>query len=162
MKTKNKLEEAVKRRVRAGRLLQAGHTPPQVAAMVKAPRQTVYRWREVLQSEGIDALRDMRQGGRPARLDAEALGKLQLALLEGPSAQGFDTPLWTIKRVRTLVERQFGVRYSEVHIWRLLGQLGFSSQKPDRRALERDDETVEHWKKRTLPSLKKKLSAKGD
>jgi len=93
MKTKNKLEETVKRRVRAGRLLQAGHTPPQVAALVNAPRQTVYRWRDVLQSEGIDALRDMSQGGRPARLDAEALGQLQLALLEGPTAQGFDTPL---------------------------------------------------------------------
>jgi transposase len=162
MKTKNKLEEAVKRRVRAARLLQAGHTPPQVAAMVGAPRQTVYRWRDVLLSEGMDALRDMSQGGRPARLDAQALGQLQLALLEGPAAQGFDTPLWTIKRVRALVERQFGVKYSEVHIWRLLGQLGFSSQKPDRRALERDDGVVEHWKKRTLPSLKKKRGAKGD
>jgi transposase len=63
--------------------------------------------------------------------------------------------------VRSLVERQFGVKYSEVHIWRLLGQLGFSSQRPDRRALERDDGAVEHWKKRTLPSLKKKRGAKG-
>jgi len=161
MKTKNKLEEAVKRRVRAGRLLQAGHTPPQVAGMVNAPRQTVYRWRDVLESEGIEALRNMSRGGRPAQLDAQALGQLQLALLEGPAAQGFDTPLWTIKRVRSLVERQFGVKYSEVHIWRLLGQLGFSSQRPDRRALERDDGSVEHWKKRKLPSLKKKLGAKG-
>jgi len=130
--------------------------------MVNAPRQTVYRWREVLQSEGIDALRNMSRGGRPARLDAQALGQLQVTLLEGPAAQGFDTPLWTIKRVRALVERRLGVKYSEVHIWRLLGQLGFSSQKPDRRARERDEETVEHWKKRTLPSLKKKPSTKGD
>ena len=161
MKTKNKLETAVKRRVRAGCLLQAGYTPPQVASMVKAPRQTVYRWRVVLESGGIVALRDMSRGGRPAQLDAEALGRLQLALLEGPVAQGFDTPLWTIKRVRLVVERQFGVKYSEVHIWRLLGQLGFSSQRPDRRALERDDGAVEHWKKRTLPLLKKKRAAKG-
>lgn len=156
MKTKNKLEEATKRRIRAARLLQAGHAPAQVAAMVSAPRQTVYRWRDVLDAEGIDALRDMSKGGRPARLGAEELGQLQVALLEGPAAHGFGTPLWTIKRVRLLIERQFDVKYSKVHVWRLLGQLGFSSQKPDRRALERDDVAVEHWKKRTWPGLKKK------
>jgi len=156
MRTKIKLEEAAKRRVRAARLLQAGHSPAVVAKMVEAPRQTVYRWQAVLQSQGLDALREMSKGGRPARLGAEELTRLQVALLEGPGAHGFDTPLWTLKRVRLFIERQFGVRYSEVHIWRLLGQLGFSNQKPERRALERDDVAIEHWKKRTWPGLKKK------
>jgi transposase len=64
--------------------------------------------------------------------------------------------LWTIQRVRLLIERQFGVKYSKVHVWRLLGQLGFSCQKPERRALERDEVAVEHWKKSTWPELKKK------
>ena len=162
MKTKSKLETAAKRRVRAARLLQAGHAPAQVAAMVGAPRQTVYRWRAVLESQGLDALRDMSKGGRPARLGGEELGRLQVALLEGPTAHGFGTPLWTLKRVRLFIERQFGVRYSEVHVWRLLGQLGFSSQKPERRALERDDVAVEHWKKSTWTGLKKKLAERGD
>jgi len=162
MKTKNKVEAGAKRRVRAARLLKAGHAPAQVAVMVGAPRQTVYRWKGVLESEGIDALRDMSKGGRPARLDAEQLGRLQVALLEGPSAHGFGTPLWTLKRVRLLIERQFGVRYSDVHVWRLLGQLGFSSQKPERRALERDEAAIEHWKKRTWPGLKKKPAARAD
>jgi transposase len=98
----------------------------------------------------------MSKGGRPAKLGAEELSCLQVVLLEGPTAHGFGTPLWTLKRVRLLIERQFGVRYSEVHVWRLLGQLGFSSQRPERRALERDDVAIEHWKKRTWPGLKKK------
>lgn len=160
MKTKSKLEVAAKRRVRAARLLQAGHAPAQVAAMVGAPRQTVYRWRGVLESQGLDALRDMSKGGRPARLGAEELAGLQVALLEGPTAHGFGTPLWTLKRVRLFIERQFGVRYSEVHVWRLLGQLGFSSQKPERRALERNEAVIEHWKRRTWPRLKKKPAAR--
>src|ERR1700704_1806156 len=100
MKTRNKLEEAAKRRVRAARLLQGGHAPAEVAAMVGAPRQTVYRWRAVLESQGLDALRDMSKGGRPARLGAEELSHLQVVLLEGPTPHGFDTPLWTLKRVR--------------------------------------------------------------
>ena len=156
MKAKKKTDESAKRRVRAARLLQAGHKPAEVAAMVGAPRQTVYRWRDVLQSQGIDALRDMSKGGRPALLGAQELVRLQIALIEGPTVHGFGTPLWTLKRVRAFIEREFGVRYSEVHVWRLLGQLGFSSQRPERRALERDNAAIEHWKKRTLPGLKKK------
>ena len=156
MNTKNKSDEAAKRRVRAARLLQAGHKPAEVAKIVGAPRQTVYRWRDVLQAEGIDALRDMSKGGRPAFLGAGELVRLQIALMEGPTAHGFGTPLWTIKRVRVFIERQFGVRYSDVHVWRLLGQMGFSSQKPERRALERDETAIEDWKKRVWPGLKKK------
>lgn len=162
MGAKVKLDEAVKRRVRAGRLLQQGKSPPEVARMVGAPRQTVYRWREVLETGGIDALRDVSKGGRPARLGAAELSRLYVALLEGAPAHGFATPLWTLKRVRLLIERKFGVRYSEVHVWRLLGQLGLSNQKPDRRALERDEAAITHWRKRTWPGLKKKPAARAD
>jgi transposase len=162
MKAKRTQDEASKRRVRAGRLLLAGKTPPEVARMVGAPRQTVYRWREVLKLGGIEALREINQGGRPAQLGGTELSQLYVALLEGPTAHGFTTPLWTLKRVRLLIEREFGVRYSEVHVWRLLGQLGLSNQKPDRRALERDEAAIEHWRKRSWPALKKTLPAKQD
>jgi transposase len=158
---KNKIDEGATRRVRAARLLQEGRKPAEVAALVGAPRQTVYRWQDVLRSDGVDALRDMSKGGRPARLDAQELAQLQLALLEGPTAHGFGTPLWTIKRVRLLIERKFAVRYSQAHVWRLLGQLGFSNQKPERRARERDEAAIEQWKKATWPRLKKKPSARG-
>ena len=160
MTTKTKSDEAAKRRVRAARLLQAGRKPSEVAALVGAPRQTVYRWKEVLEAKGIDALREMSKGGRPALLGADQLVRLQIALMEGPTAHGFGTPLWTLKRVRVFIEREFGVRYSDVHVWRLLGQMGFSSQKPERRALERDEVAIEDWKKRVWPALKKKPAEK--
>ena len=160
MRAKSKQDEVVKRRLRAGRLLLAGKSPPEVARTVGAPRQTVYRWRAVLEAGGIDALRTMSKGGRPAQLGAAELSRLYVALLEGAAAHGFATPLWTLKRVRLWIEREFGVRYSEVHVWRLLGQLGLSNQKPDRRALERDAAAIEHWRKRTWPALKKTPDAR--
>lgn len=76
-------------------------------------------------------------------------------LLAGPQAAGFDTDLWTLKRVREVIRRRFGVQFSEVHVWRLLGKLGFSSQKPERQAKERDEAAIARWKKRTWPALKK-------
>ena len=57
---------------------------------------------------------------------------------------------------------QYGVRFSEVHVWRLLGAMGFSSQKPERRAIERDESAVLAWKRKAWPALKKSVPPSGD
>jgi transposase len=150
------MDEDVKRRVRAGRMLQAGKKPAEIAVAVGVARQTVYTWKRILEESGIDALREIDRGGRPGSLDEEQFDQIRRALLESPTAHGFGTELWTIKRVRVLIARLHGVRFSEVHVWRILGRLGFSSQKPERRALERNEEAIERWKKREWPRLKKK------
>lgn len=150
------MEEGAKRRVRAGRMLQSGKKPAEIAAAVGVARQTVYTWKRILEEDGFDALREVDRGGRPGALDEEQLEQIRRALLESPTAHGFGTELWTIKRVRMLIERVHGVHFSEVHVWRILGRLGFSSQKPERRALERDEDAIVRWKKREWPRLKKK------
>lgn len=155
-----KMDEAAKRRVRAARLLLKGEKPGKVAELVGAPRQTVYRWLDVLREGGIEALREMSKGGRPSQLSPEQLAELREALLAGPIANGYATDLWTLKRVRLLIEKRFGVSYSDVHVWRILGAMGFSSQKPEKRAIERDEQAVLYWKKRTWPAIKKKPTAK--
>ena len=147
-------------RVRAARPLLRGEAPAQVALKVGAPRQTVYRWLDVLKADGIDALRVTNEGGRPSQLDDEQHEQLGQILLAGAQAAGFGTDLWTLKRVRETIKRRFGVQYSEVHVWRLLGKLGFSSQKPEKRAKERNEAAIERWKKRTWPALKKSPDSK--
>jgi transposase len=156
------MEEGVKRRVRAGRMLQAGKKPAKIAVAVGVARQTVYTWKRILEESGIEALREIDRGGRPGSLDEEQFEQIRRALLESPTAHGFGTELWTIKRVRVLIERLHGVRFSEVHVWRILGRLGFSSQKPERRALERNEEAIVRWKKREWPRLKKKPVPRAD
>lgn len=157
-----KMDEATRKRVRAGRLLLAGKGCAQAALAVGVARQTVYTWRALLDEGGIEALRAVGGRGRPAQLDAGQLEALRRSLLESPTEHGFGTELWTLKRVRMLIERMFGVSYSEVHVWRILGALGFSNQKPERRAIERNEEAVEQFKRKTLPALKKKPAAKAD
>lgn len=153
---RKRMDEAVKRRVRAGRMLKLGKKPAEVAKALGVARQTVYTWVRVLEEGGMDALREINVGGRPAQLAPEQFERLRQMLLEGAQAQGFGTELWTIKRVRRLIEREFEHRYSEVHVWRILGGLGFSSQRPERRAIERDEDAVRGFKRHELPKLKKK------
>lgn len=151
-----KMSEAQRKRVRAGRMLLAGKRAAEVAAAVGVARQTVYTWKRVLDEGGIDALRSMSDAGRPGQLAADDFNWLATALRQGAQAHGFGTDLWTLKRVGALIKRQFGIEYSDVHVWRILGGMGFSSQKPERRAIERDDEAVRTWKRKTWPALKKK------
>ena len=101
------MDEEVRRRVRAGRMLLAGKTPAQAALAVGVARQTVYTWKAVLEQGGIDALRDMPTRGRPARLDDEQLQALARVLLQSPTEHSFGTELWTLDRQRSL---NFGIQ----------------------------------------------------
>ncbi len=157
---KAKLSEATRKRIRAGRMLKSGKRPTDIAREVGVARQTIYTWKAILEKDGFDALREVPEGGRPARLDATQRAALRRVLLQSPTAHGFGTELWTLKRVGAIIKREFGVEYGKTQVWRILGSLGFSPQKPDKRAIERDQDAVQHWKRRTWPALKKKPSAK--
>ena len=156
-----RLDETVRRRLRAGRLLLAGKTPAQAAHAVGVARQPAYTWKAVLDEGGIDALRAMPSRGRPARLDEQQLQALGRMLMDRPTDHGFGTELWTLKRIGVLIGRQYGVEFGQTQIWRILGGLGFSVQKPERRAIERDEDAVQTWKRKTWPGLKKKPAAGG-
>jgi transposase len=157
---KKRLDEGAKKRVRAGRLLLAGKKPAEVALAVGVARQTVYTWKALLDGGGIDALRCAPSRGRPPRLDESELEGLRRVLLQKPTEHGFGTELWTLKRVGVVIQRLYGVKFGQTQIWRLLGALGFSVQKPDRRAIERNEDVVRGWKRSTFPALKKKPSEK--
>lgn len=159
---KKRLNEATKKRLRAGRMLQQGKRPAEVARAVGVARQTVYTWKALLDEGGLDALRAVPGRGRPRRLDEGQVEGLRRALLQAPTEHGFGTELWTLKRVGALIKRMYGVEFGQTHTWRILRALGFSAQKPERRALERNEDAVRHWKRRTWPGLKKKPGARDD
>jgi transposase len=70
----------------------------------------------------------------------------------GQLAAGSEDQRWTLARIRDLVARRFGVRYTVLGIWYLLRRLGWTCQMGARRAIERDDaavETIRHGLKRS-------------
>ena len=155
-----RLSEAAKKRLRAGRMLLSGKGCAEVAAAVGVARQTLYTWKRLLDEGGIDALRAVPERGRPAQLDEQQLAAVRAALLQNPTEHGFGTELWTLKRVGAVIERLHGVRFGQTQVWRILGALGFSPQKPDKRAIERNPDGVRGWKRSTWPRLKKKPGEK--
>ncbi len=126
------------RRVKAWKLLRAGVAPVDVARRLGVDRRSVRRWRAQGEHGGRRALAGRPSPGRPPRLDVAQREQLVACLLAGAEASGFPTPLWTCPRVAELIRRRFKVRYHVDHVGRLLRGLGFSPQKPERRARGRD------------------------
>ncbi|MFE2561850.1 winged helix-turn-helix domain-containing protein [Streptomyces sp. NPDC059352] len=73
----------------------------------------------------------------------------------GAQAHGFEADLWTLERVGVVVERVTGVSLSRASVWRLLtGRLGWSLQRPERRAVERDESEIARWIAHGGPRIK--------
>lgn len=153
--------ELERRRLRALRLLKEGEGPTEVARMVGAHRRTVQRWARRADEGGSRALEAKPHPGRTPKLDAAQRERLTTALLEGAKAQGFGTDLWTGPRVAQVVRRLFGVRYHPKYIPRLLRALGWTPQKPEGRAYERDERAIERWKRNHWARIKRGRRAGG-
>jgi transposase len=89
-------------------------------------------------------------------LDVQSLKWLERDLLEGARAAGFPTDLWTCPRIAELIQSRFGVHYEVSGVWRLLRALGWTPQKPERRAVERKEREIQRWIKKEWPRIKKK------
>lgn len=156
MRPQGSPKELERRRQRAITLLNEGRQPVEVARMVGVDRRSVRRWKANYTQAGEDAIRAKHASGRPPKLDRKNLQKLEKALLKGSKAAGFPTDLWTCPRVARLIVVLFGVQYHVDHVGRLLHSLGWSPQKPERRAIERNEERIAQWVKLEWPRIKKK------
>lgn len=132
----------------------------QIAASLGVDDQTVRRWRRVYRAWGRDGLLSSKHPGRKARLDCQQRQKLAELLLKTPAECGFDRYLWTQQLIAELIQREFGVVYHHDHVGRILGMIGFTHQKPARRARERDEAKIAAWRSEVWPALLKKVPQK--
>lgn len=148
------------RRLRAARLFEKNVPVPEVVRRLGVARQVAYRWHQAWRAGGDSALASKGSAGPKARLILGQTEQIMEALLQGPMAQGYKTQLWTLPRVAALIKSLTGIRYHPGHVWRILGDLGFSCQRPERRAIERDEEAIRQWRRVKWPALKKKRGGK--
>lgn len=155
MRPRGSPEVYERRRLEAIELLRQGRQPVEVARQVGVHRRTVRRWRATYEREGVAGLRARGNCGRPSRLTLEQKEQLKSELLRGARSAGFPTDLWTCPRVQKLIRTQFGVAYHVDHINRVLRSLGWSPQKPERRAVERDEQAIQSWVEKEWPRVKR-------
>ena len=141
------------RRLRAGRLFAKGVRPAEAARQLGVSRQAATVWHHAWQEEGVRGLRQAERTGRPPVLTAKELCKVERALRAGPAAHGWHTELWTLARVADVIAMETGVRYHIGHVWKILRALGWSWQKPARRAIERDEEEIARWVREEWPTI---------
>ena len=144
-----------RRRRRALELLKQGRTLSAVATRVGSSVSSVFLWRHVYRTHGEAGLRAKPVPGRPPKLRPPQQRVLTRLLLKGAVARGFSTDLWTQRRVAQVIQQEFGVRYHPNHLWRFLTGLGWSCQKPETRARERNEPAIAHWKRYQWPHIKK-------
>lgn len=149
-----------KRRVRAAALFEKNISAPEVSRRLGVTRQVAYRWRDAWIKGGKTGLASKGKAGRKSKLSADQTEKVIEALLAGPVSRGYKTNLWTLPRVAALIKELTGVKYHPGHVWRLLGDNGFSCQRPERRAIERDEPKIRRWKRVEWPAIKKKPAQK--
>jgi len=144
-------------RLQAGALFAAGRSQAQVAHQLGVARQNVSRWHALWRSGGQKALRSAGPTGHAPRLSDPQLAAVTQALRQGARAHGFDTDHWTLARITTVIEQLTGVGYHPGHVWKLLRRrLGYSLQRPARRATERDEQAIARWMESDWPRIRQK------
>jgi len=151
--------ELERRRRRAVELLQSGQTLSAVARQVGAAVSAVWQWRETVRRKGARGLAAKPAPGRPRRLTVRQRQRLPKLLARGARRHGYANDLWTTRRIARVIAREFGVDYHSAHVSRILADLGWSCQKPERRARERNEAAIAHWKRYRWAAIKKKPSA---
>ena len=142
--------------MRAAELFEQGLTPAEIARRLGVCHQIVSDGRAAWRRSGQAGLRGAGRAGRLPKVNREQLDQVEAELAKGAEANGYGNDVWTLQRVAEVIERVTGVRYHPAHVWYILRDgLGWSWQRPARRAKERDDEAIQQWVNKRWPQLKK-------
>jgi len=146
----------VAKRIHAVLLNHGGRSSGQIAEILAAPLSRVSQWLRDYEEQGYEALLEGHRSGRPSELNSAQKTSLGDILDSGPIAYGFLSGVWTSPMVTRVIAEEFGVRYHPGHVRKLLGQLGFSVQRPQHVLVRADNAARDRWQRHAYPHIKKK------
>jgi transposase len=148
--------EALEARRRiAARLFAQGRSLTEVAALIGCSVSSASRWRDAWRRGGTRCLGARPHAGARSKLSPPQFSELLEALRQGTYSWGYSTCGWTCPLVQDLIRRRFGVEYHVDYVGTLLHKLGWSPQKPEQRARERNERAIARWLRDEWPRLKK-------
>ena len=89
------------------------------------------------------------------------LAELPTLWKRGAEAFGVRGNVRTYPRMAAVIKRNFGVKYPENHMPRMLKKIGWSRQKPRRRATQRDEAALEQWREEDWPTIMQEAEEAG-
>lgn len=144
-------------RVRAVAAVREGVPVGQVARAHGVDRTTLHRWMQRCERNGEAGLQRRPVSGRPRKLQGFSLYNLKRMVLAPASRYGFETDLWTVARLRTVLVVQYKVNVSEDTVWRRLRDVGLTWQTPEREYFQADAEERRCWQQETIPQIHETL-----
>ena len=145
-------QELEARRRKAGRYFTQGKTRYWVAQHFKVAKPTASEWYRRWQNDALGA----QKPGEKGKLTPDQKKELSRIILKNPTDYGYETQLWTLGRITETVRKNLQAVYRPRSLSHMLHALGFSYQKPERRAKERSERKIAAWKKTVWPALLKK------
>ena len=125
-----------------------------VARIYNIPRRTIFGWLARYRNGGWDALKEGSRRGRPRKLSGEDMEWVYDAVTMGsPLNHKFEFCLWTLNIIRSMIEKERGVKLSKSAVSRLLGHLGLSPQRPIYKSYKQDPKKIEKYLKETFPEV---------
>lgn len=160
---RNKTSPAVfeHRRYLAVRRILEGASVEEVADFLEVQPRSVQRWWKVFSEKGWAGLAARGKVGRPRKLTPTQEKIVLRWLHDQPTAFGFDTELWTCRRLAQLIEEEWDIRLNPRYLARWLRARGLTPQKPLRIPRERQPEVIAQWLAQDWPRIKKKRSVTG-
>jgi transposase len=142
--------------------VKAGERPSVVAKSLGVYRTSIYKWLRVERKHGLEALKSTTASGPKPKLTLAQKKRVRRWIVgKDPRQYGFDFGLWTRSIVAQMVQDKFGVVLTLPSIGHLLTSLDITPQKPLRRAYERDEKAIAHWKETKYPTLRKRAMERG-
>ena len=110
-------------------LLYGGQRPAWIAEVLGIPRASLNRWRQAVNTHGLQALRPELKPGRPSRLTSGIRKALEDHLKQRPEEFGLRRAQWDGPTVAEHVKRQFGIRLTVRQAQNWLHQLGYRPKR---------------------------------
>jgi transposase len=148
-------KEREKIRLKAAKLFKKNKSQAEVARKFKVTPAAVNYWHKAWKKQDIKGLKSKGHPGFESKLTDEKRILFKKAVLKGPLAYGYQTNLWTLSRLASVMKKVAKVKFSGVWTWNIIRSLGFTCQKPQVKAKQQNKQKIKEWKEKRLPGLKK-------
>lgn len=132
-----------------------------VAAFLGVSIRSVGKWMAAYRDAGDAGLDGKPHPGPEPKLSRRQEEGVLACLAKSPKAFGYATDLWTTRRLAEVIEKRYGVRFNSNYLAEWLAKRGYSPQKPEVKAVERDNPAIARWVAEDWPRIKKKRWASG-